>query len=121
MDNISNEWLIFFQTVSNRIKYKTHDMETPGTLKYQEFLDFLLHHYPVQNYFVLREEIDKFKTILVDKKTGEWSIQTIAREEATFEELVKCNEIEVNEFIPGKLKIENFSKEQSKKRVGNLI
>lgn len=90
MDN-NVDWILFFQTPFDTVKYMTRDMSTYSSMRYFKFLEFVMKSFVVKQSSDLRTELDKFSTIFLNCKTGEW--KTIPHKEfkATFEELSKLN------------------------------
>lgn len=95
-------WIIFFQTPFNRIKYITNELEDETLLLYDEFLEFIFRTVKVKDSLNFKEAIDTFKTIYLDCITGEWQIKRreIDPKDLSFQNLLKLNpmpEIESND------------------------
>lgn len=122
-----NKWILFFQNPYNRVVYLTQEMEDKASMKYNSFLDFLYKDHYIKDPGELKNQLDRFKTILLNLDTGEWEVKEVIIDEqdVTFEEMLKLNEensITTNSLKDQENKISPFEKlvENKKKILDNI-
>lgn len=85
------KWILCFQTATGGIKYYTSDLDNPTYLSFNAFIEYI-SQFSLHDFKNLLDELDKFKTILIDLDEKSWKIYEIKKEEkTTFEQLYKLN------------------------------
>ena len=68
------DWLLFYLTTYDYVKFVSSDNEEVSSLSYKDFLNYLPNFY-VKDFFELKKELNTFRVILLNTKTGEWEIK----------------------------------------------
>lgn len=88
------EWLLFYQGMRDKVHYISSLSEEKDFLDYNVFLSFLNSEFPrIKEFFKLKENLDKFKTIVI-YKSGEWEVIKEETEDASFDVLFSLNNVE---------------------------
>ncbi len=86
-------WLLLFQTPYDTVKYMTNNLNAPTLLGYYKFVDYIQTLF-IHDYTGFIDELNKFKTILINLDDHTWVIHENERKETTFEELLALNKVE---------------------------
>jgi len=85
------KWILFYQTVNDRVKYMTDetypDYTSSAYRKFNDSLKALI----IKDRTNLQLELDTFHTVYLDTETGDWKRYEQEEQPATFEELLKLN------------------------------
>lgn len=92
------KYLIFCQTPYNSVRFMTNELQDYTSLGYKKFLDMLMT-LPCNDYLAIRKHLDCFQTVFLNLETGEFKQLLPERGEATFEELVRINQVEEQKSI----------------------
>lgn len=112
MDNQeTKQWIMFYQTIAGSIKFKTNDMDTVYSKPYNDFFNYLSSRFIIQNFLDLKEEVDKFNTIVLFQPEGNWDVHRIFKRDCSFDELYNLNIKKYQEKIDIKQQIIKFSKD----------
>jgi len=109
-------WILCFQTPYNNIKYITNNLDIPTTSEFYKFLDYIqtIFLYDYNNFI---EELNKFKTILIDIDEHKWKLYIEEKKEYTFDELLKFNDKENLEIKIKQEKAREFVKKFNDKKI----
>lgn len=88
------KWMLFFQTPQGSVAYINDSTPNVSYLPYYKFLEFLNRNFITQKPLQLKEELDRFRTIVLNCTTGNWEIKSKTEKEVTFEELLDLNQEE---------------------------
>ena len=109
MQNVNN-FLLCFQTPYDSIKYITNDMASPSHLSYHKFMDYIKFTIHVNFFSEFQDELDKFKTILINTDTHDWEIYEEEKDKIGFKNLFDFNEKRNEEKL----------KEKNKNKIGDI-
>ena len=109
-----------FQTPYDSIKYITNELASPTFLSYNKFIDYIQTLF-VYNYYGFIEELNKFKTILIDLDEHTWELYVEEKKELpSRKEMFEYNgKIEKEKEDKRKKKLD-FKREFIKKKVKNI-
>ena len=86
-------YIVFSQNpVGDRVSFITEHAEKRSSLPYQKFIDYLFSNHPVVGRRKLLNCLDRFETIHLNTKTGEFRIlEPEIAEDTSFEDLLALN------------------------------
>jgi hypothetical protein len=121
MRNNPKEWILFFQTPKDRVRFITNEIDSPTSLPYNKFISFVFENFNILNTKKFMDEVDSFQTVFLNGKTGNWEIKSPDRDTSkyTFDELyqIKKNKEEKNNKEINKGFIEHVWKNKIKKLI----
>ena len=90
-------WILFYQTINDNVKYITSDQENPSFMSYKRFSGFL-RDFPILKEKEMIDALDSFKTIIFYTNECRWEIVEIEKRlDVTYEELLELNKKDVEE------------------------
>lgn len=92
-DKINVEYIGFFQTPYDRVKYIFPGMDKSTSLSYNKFKEFFYNNFKVNDIQLLNYHLDSFDTIIFFPNTGDFKIIKTRKNpfDISFKDLVEYN------------------------------
>jgi hypothetical protein len=88
------EWIILYQNQYDRVVFLSSlNTDEKDSMPYYKFLEFVNYTFKIKDFIEFRNQLDRFKVILL-LKDGTWQIQESVTKEASFEEMLELNKVE---------------------------
>ncbi len=88
------DWIILYQNQYDRVVFLSSlNTDEKDSMPYHKFLEFVNYTFKIKDFIEFRNQLDRFKVILL-LKDGTWQIQESITKEASFEEMLELNKAE---------------------------
>lgn len=99
------EWIILYQNQYDRVVFlSSTNPEDKDSMPYYKFLEFINYSFNIKDYLAFKDQLDRFKVILL-LKDGSWEVQQSINQTASFEEMLELNK-EEDDKSPFEKKVE---------------
>jgi len=85
-----NSWICCYQGQNNNIYFLTDKSPERDFMKYYKFMEYINAEFQIKDFFVFKENIDKFKVVLL-YSDNTWEVIPDEIQDASFEELYAIN------------------------------
>lgn len=112
--------LVCFQTPYDTVKYITNNLSSPTFLSYYKFIDYIQTIF-LYDYVGFKEQLNKFKTIMINLDEHSWEICSEQISDVSFKELLKLNEKKDEEEKSFIERAKEFTKKFNKKSIKKIV
>ena len=85
------KWVLCYLNPHDYVSYKTDLSTSSESLQYQDFVGFI-HPYISKASYEFYEELNRYRTLLIDTQNKDWKVYLKRFDEPTFDELFQINE-----------------------------